>query len=163
MKRFTISVLLFGAFLLNSCAQQNQEANVAQQNVEVIRGMYDSFAKGDIPPVLEAMHPKVEWSEAEGNPYADGNPYIGPQAVLEGVFMRLGNEWEYWKLSDIEMVGAITGEVVSTGRYKAKHKKTGKELDAQFVHKFWLQDGKVVKFQQYMDTHQIVEAMREDT
>ena len=161
MKPFTISVIFFMALLLNSCAQKNQEVNVANQNIDVIRGMYDSFAKGDIPPVLEAMHPNVEWSEAEGNPYADGNPYIGPQAVLEGVFMRLGNEWEYWTLSDIEILGSTTGEVVSTGRYKAKYKKTAKEIYAQFVHKFWLKDGKVVKFQQYMDTNQIVEAMRE--
>jgi len=163
MKHIIAPVILFAALLLTSCTQKDRSIELAQQNIEVVRGMYASFAKGDIPPVLEAMHPEVMWSEAENNPYADGNPYVGPQAVLEGVFMRLGNEWDYWKLSDIEIVGAVTGEVVSTGRYKAKNKKTGKELDAQFVHKFWLQDGKVVRFQQYMDTYQMVQAMREDT
>jgi len=161
MKQVTISVILLVILLLNSCSQKDQEVTVSNQNVDAIRGMYAAFAKGDMPTVLEKMDPKVEWNEAEGNPYADGNPYIGPQAVLEGVFMRLGNEWEYWTLSDIEILESTTGEVVSTGRYKAKYKKTAKEIDAQFVHKFWLKDGKVVKFQQYMDTKQIVEAMRE--
>ena len=31
----------------------------------------------------------ISWHEAEGNPLADRNPYVGPQAVGEGVFARL--------------------------------------------------------------------------
>ena len=37
---------------------------------------------------------------------------------------------------------------------------TGKEIDAQFVHFFWIENGKVIKFQQYADTHQVNAAMR---
>lgn len=40
---------------------------------------------GDIPAVLSDMHPAIVWNEAENFPYADGNPYISPQTVLEGV------------------------------------------------------------------------------
>lgn len=36
------------------------------------------------------MHPEIEWNEAESNSLADGNPYISPNAILEGVFARLG-------------------------------------------------------------------------
>ena len=35
------------------------------------------------------MDSEIEWHEAEGNPLADRNPYVGPQAVGEGVFARL--------------------------------------------------------------------------
>jgi hypothetical protein len=28
-----------------------------------------------------AMDPAIPWNEAEGNPLADRNPYVGPQAV----------------------------------------------------------------------------------
>jgi len=47
------------------------------------------FATGDMPTVLGLMHPKIEWKKAENNSLADGNPYIGPDAILKGVFARL--------------------------------------------------------------------------
>jgi len=44
------------------------------------------------------MSPDIQWNEAENFVYADGNPYVGPDAVVNGVFARLGAEWEYWNL-----------------------------------------------------------------
>ena len=49
---------------------------------------YASFAKGDIPAALGTMADDIQWTEADGFPLA--GTYVGPQAVLEGVFMRLG-------------------------------------------------------------------------
>lgn len=131
---------------------------MTRQNIDFVRGVYELFAEGDVPKVLGAMDPEIEWNEAENFPYADGNPYIGPQAVLDGVFMRLGSEWEYWTLDIHDVIGA--GDVViACGRYKAKHKATGRELDAQFA-RFWgLRDGKLAKFQQYADTCQAMAAV----
>lgn len=67
-------------------------------NVGIIDGLYKAFAVGDIPKVLAGLDAKIVWNEAEGNKYADGNPYIGPEAVLNGVFARIGAEHEYFKL-----------------------------------------------------------------
>jgi ketosteroid isomerase-like protein len=129
------------------------------KNVDVIKTIYSDFSKGNIPAVLQKFDPKIEWNEAENFPYADGNPYIGPNAVLDGVFKRLGSEWEYWNLTDQTYYEATSGEIIVTGRYKAKNKATAKEINAQFVHLWSLQDGIVTKFQQYSDTYQTVEAM----
>jgi ketosteroid isomerase-like protein len=132
---------------------------MSQDNVGVVRGMYASFAEGDVPSVLETMDPQVEWNEAENFPYADGNPYVGPSAVAEGVFKRLGDEWEYWSLTTDQFLDA-GDSVVVLGRYGAAHKQTGKKLDAQFAHVWWLRNGKVMRFQQYTDTAQTQRAMR---
>lgn len=110
--------------------------------------------------MLQKFDPKIEWNEAENFPYADRNPYIGPQAVLEGVFMRLGAEWEYWHLTEQTYYEANSGEIIVTGRYKAKNKMTAKEINVQFVHMWTLEDGLVTKFQQFADTYQTVEAMK---
>lgn len=67
--------------------------------VKVVKGMYEAFAKGDIPAVVAALDPQVEWWEAENFIYDKGNPYIGPEAVLNGVFMRIGNEWTGFSVS----------------------------------------------------------------
>jgi hypothetical protein len=38
--------------------------------------------------------PKGERKSGIGRPYADKNPYVGPNAVLEGLFARLAGEWD---------------------------------------------------------------------
>ena len=131
---------------------------MSKENVSTIRNLYDLFAKGDVPTVLAAFDPEIEWNEAENFPYADGNPYVGPDAVLQGVFIRLASEWEYWNLDVGEVLDA--GEsVVATGRYQAKNKETGREINAQFAHVWKLKNGKAVSLQQYADTHQVVNAV----
>jgi ketosteroid isomerase-like protein len=55
-------------------------------NVQIISDAYAAFAAGDVPSVLSMMSSDIVWNEAENFPYADGNPYIGPDAVVQGVF-----------------------------------------------------------------------------
>jgi len=131
---------------------------MSQENVNLIRGMYDSFAAGDVPAVVAKMDPEIVWNEAENFPYADGNPYIGPDAVVEGVFARLGSEWEYWDLTIEEILDA-GDRVIAVGRYSAKNKTTGTVIDAQFAHFWTVQAGKAKRFQQYADTAQASRAV----
>ncbi|MDC7999521.1 nuclear transport factor 2 family protein [Aequorivita todarodis] len=128
-------------------------------NLSVVDNMYKAFAVGDIPTVLAGMDPKIVWNEAESNSLADGNPYIGPDAVLNGVFKRLGEEHEYFRLEDIQLHGMDNNQVLATLRYDAKVKKTGKTYNAQVAHLWTLKDGKVVAFQQFLDTEKVAEAM----
>ena len=131
-------------------------------NVAVVQAMYDGFAEGNIDTVLALMSEDIIWNEAENFIYADKNPYKGPQAVAEGVFARVGGEWEYWKLADMTVQGAGNSNVVAQGRYQAKNKATGKEMNAQFVHYWTIQDGKATNFQQYADTKQVAEVVVAD-
>ncbi|WP_243870384.1 nuclear transport factor 2 family protein [Salegentibacter sp. BDJ18] len=129
------------------------------QNTGIIDGLYKSFGEGDIPSVLEAMDEEIIWNEAEGNAYADGNPYIGPEAILNGVFARVGAEHEYFKLEDIQLHEMSNNQVLATLRYNAKVKETGKTYNAQVAHLWTLKDGKVSAFQQYVDTKKLNDAM----
>ncbi|HEX5183105.1 MAG TPA: nuclear transport factor 2 family protein [Allosphingosinicella sp.] len=130
---------------------------MADSNVPLIREIYDAFGSGDIPGVLGRMAPDMEWNEAENFPYADGNPYVGPEAIVQGVFMRLGGEWDGFTVVPETFLDA--GEtVVMLGRYRARFKATGKALDAQACHVWSVEDGKVTRFQQYTDTLQAARA-----
>jgi len=124
-------------------------------NLTVIQGLYDNFAKGDVPAVLGALDANVVWNEAEGNALADGNPYIGPDAVLKGVFERVIGEHEYFSLADIQLHEMSNNQVLATMRYKGKLKKNGAMIDAQAAHFWTLKNGKVTAFQQYVDTKQL--------
>ena len=130
-----------------------------QQNIQVIDSLYNGFSIGDMPTVLGLMHPKIEWNEAESNSLADGNPYIGPDAILEGVFARLGANHEYFGLKDVKIHGMNDNMVLATLRYDAKVKETGKTYNAQVAHLWTLDDeGKITAFQQYADTKKLADA-----
>lgn len=129
-----------------------------QDNIAVIDGLYQAFSSGDIPSVLGALDPQVVWNEAEGNALAVGNPYIGPDAVLNGVFAKIGAEHEYFNLKDIQLHEMAGNKVLATLRYNAKRKSNGALIDAQVAHLWTLQEGKVTGFQQYVDTKQLADA-----
>ncbi|MFO7745030.1 MAG: nuclear transport factor 2 family protein [Psychroflexus sp.] len=126
-------------------------------NITVVDSLYQAFAAGEMPKVLELMDAEVVWNEAESNTYADGNPYIGPEAVLNGVFGRIGAEHEFFKLEDIELHNMSNNKVLATLRYDAKH-NNGNTYNAQVAHLWTLKDGKITAFQQYVDTKKLHDA-----
>ncbi len=78
-------------------------------------------------------------------PLRGSHPYVGPQAVLEGVFARLGDEWEVFKVEPEEFLDA-GDRVVALGTYTAIYGATGKEVRAQFAHVWGLREGKATSF-----------------
>ena len=118
-------------------------------NVDSVKQVYQGFAKADIPTVLGVLSSDIDWTEAEGFPYA--GTYHGPKAVLEGVFMRLGSEWNGFAAIPDEFIdGGDT--VVVLGKYSGTYKATGKSFQANFAHVWKLQNGKATRFVQYVDT-----------
>jgi ketosteroid isomerase-like protein len=99
------------------------------------------------------MDAAISWNEAEGNPLADRNPYVGAQAIGEGVFGRLLAALDTFAAVPTDFIdGGDT--VVVLGRYGGTMKAGGATLDAQFCHVYRFRDGKVVAFQQYTDSAQ---------
>jgi ketosteroid isomerase-like protein len=133
---------------------------MSHQNVEIIQGLYEAFGRGDVPTVIGQLDQNIEWNEAENFIYADRNPYVGPQAVLEGVFMRLGDEWEGFAVAPEEWLDS-GDRIVVLGIYSGAHKSTGRQVRAQFAHVWSLRDGRVVRFQQYTDTKQFADTVAE--
>lgn len=123
-------------------------------NVQAAKDIYAAFARGDISGVLAGFHPEIEWREAEGNPYQpDGAAWVGPQAVLEKLFMRIGSEWEGFTVN-VRTLHDAGEHVVMEGRYTGTYKPSGKSVDAQVCHVLRFRDGKLSSFQQYVDTGQ---------
>jgi ketosteroid isomerase-like protein len=128
-------------------------------NVERVKGLYEAFGRGEVATVLEAMDDKIEWNEAEGNPYDPGHPFIGPSEVVENVFARILSDIDGFEIHPERFVGEAN-TVVMLGRYRAATAHaTGKALNAQAVHVWDLKDGKIVRFQQYMDTRQMARVL----
>jgi len=128
-------------------------------NVQFAKDIYTAFGRGDIPAVLAIFDPEIQWREAEGNPYQlDGMAWIGPQAILEKLFVRIGSEWEGFTVNVCTLHDA--GEyVVMEGRYTGTYKPSNQSIDAQVCHVLRFRNGKLLSFQQYVDTAQLQAVM----
>lgn len=118
-------------------------------NRQIVKGLYEKFAAGDVPAVLAAFDNDIAWTEADGFPLA--GTYNGPQAVLENVFMRLGEFSENWAVI-VERIVADGDTVVADGKYTWNHKETGAPCEARMAHVWTLKDGKATAFLQHVDT-----------
>ena len=123
-------------------------------NKEIVQGVYASFAQGDVPAVLGAMADDIQWAEADGFPLA--GTYVGPQAVLEGVFMRLGEIGDEFAAVPDQII-AEGDTVVAIGNYTWKHKDSGEPAVVKMVHVWTVADGKLATFQQHVDTVRVRE------
>lgn len=133
---------------------------MSEQNVDRAREIYQAFGKGDVATVLGMFDQRIEWRQAEGNPYRpDGSPWIGPQAVLTNLFMRLGSEWDGFTVTPATFDPTPDGVLVQ-GRYTGRYNPTGSAIDCQFAHVWRMRDGRVISFQQYTDTAHLQRAMQ---
>ncbi|MDX1584284.1 MAG: nuclear transport factor 2 family protein [Thermoanaerobaculia bacterium] len=133
-----------------------KELGTEEKNLELVKSGYEAFGLGDVEAVVALMHPEIEWTEAEGFPYE--GTFVGPDAVVENVFARLGGEWHGWAADPHHFV-ADGDRVVAVGTYSGTHKETGKDFEAEFAHVFHIEDGKIVSFRQFVDSEPVLEAM----
>ena len=126
--------------------------------IALVESIYTAFAAGNVPAVLAAFDASIVWNEAEGFPYSDGNPYQGPAAVLAGVFARLPQDWRDFQVEVKELAGG-PDMVVMLGRYRGWNRASGRELNVQCSHTWWVRGNKVVRFQQMVDTAAVARAL----
>lgn len=120
----------------------------------LVQSLYGHLKDGNPGGAFALLAGDIEWNEAEGNPLADRNPYIGAAAIGEGVFGRLGAMFDGFAAVPEEFV-AQGDRVVVFCRYYGTHRATGEALNCQAVHSWWVDGDTIVKFQQYADTAQL--------
>ena len=127
--------------------------------IETIKAAYEALGRNDPSVLFGAMDPAITWNEAEGNPLADRNPYVGPQAVGDGVFARLLAAIDNFTATPSTIIDG-GDHVVVLGRYRGTLKAGGAVLDAEYCHVYRFRDGKAVTFKQYTDTAQRARLMK---
>lgn len=127
------------------------------KNREIIEAHYAASDRGDLQGMLAPLADDVVWTEMAGFPY--GGTYHGPQEVADGVFGRIGAEWDGYTAT-IDEVLDCEDTVVGIGRYSGTYRATGKHMKVRVVHVWRLRDGKVTAFEQFTDTLRVDEATR---
>jgi hypothetical protein len=127
---------------------------------DVVRRQYLASAAGDLAALRATLAPDVEWTEMAGFPLA--GTYRTPAAVTAGVMETLARDWDDWTAHDDTYV--TNGEnVVVLARYTAVNKTTGKQVNVRVAHHFTVRGGQIVRFEQFVDTAQVRDAMSTST
>ncbi|MGW4891571.1 nuclear transport factor 2 family protein [Kitasatospora sp. NPDC004240] len=125
---------------------------------DVVRRQYLASARGDMAALRSTLADDVEWTEMAGFPLA--GTYRTPKEVTSRVMERLAAEWDGWTAHDDRYV--VDGEnVVVLARYTAINRATGRPLNVRVAHHFTVRGGRIVRFEQFVDTA-LVHAAMED-
>jgi ketosteroid isomerase-like protein len=127
------------------------------ENVDLVRSSYERFNAGDLEGALSMMDEAIEWHQAQGLPH--GGDYHGMPAVRAAIFDPLDEQWWDDFLAEPGEIIGCGRHVVVLGRYTARAKRTGKPLDVPFAHIWRFQNGRAIRFHQFVDTRGWVEAL----
>ena len=122
---------------------------MAAHSIDLVKSVYDGFARRDLPGTLAALADDIEWQEADGLPW--GGPQRGPAAVAENVFAPALELIPDLAVSP-EQIIASDGTIAVAQRYTGTAKTTGRKLDLVGVGLWDVTDGKIVRYRQFVDT-----------
>lgn len=118
---------------------------MAQDNVELLRGTYDAFGRGDVPAVLGNFADDITWHAPAVLP--QGGDAKGKEEVGQ-FFQRLVEKWEGLQL-DLRDFVASGDRVCVIGQ--AGGRLDGTQTGYGFVHCWTVRDGLCVDFDEYVD------------
>ena len=145
--------------LVNELAQLSliETARQTDANLALVKSTYEGSSSAENAKNLQhALASDARWTEAAGFPYA--GTYIGFNAIATKVFARLETEWDNYRV-DIEDYVAQGDKVFAFGTYSGTYVKTGKYFSARVAHLWKIHSGKIVSFEQFVDSHTVVNAM----
>ncbi len=125
-------------------------------NIETVRRLYADFGRGDIPALLTALDPAVEWINAGPDTIAYAGTRHGLAQVRE-FFETLDASVEVRTFEPREFL-AQGDRVVVLGGWTGRVKATGRGYASEWAMAWTVKNGQVVAFRSYEDTHAIATA-----
>ena len=126
------------------------------ENVATVRSLYEAFGRGDIPYILDRLHPDVEWHAPATVPFSKGL-YRGREEVAQ-FFASMAEHIADPKVEVQEFL-SVGDRVVALLRFRGRGAESGLTFDAAEAHVWRLAEGKVVEEQTHADTAAIVQAL----
>jgi uncharacterized protein len=129
---------------------------MAEGDVELVRRALEAFNEGDTERVLELMDPEVE--------------LVTVRAVLEGISYRghegfrqfvadMADDWEDYHPSSERCRDLGDGRVLVVGRFHARGKASGMDVETPGAWVTEVRDGKIVHVRFYADEAAALDAL----
>ena len=129
---------------------------MSQENVEVVRRVFEAFSRDGLDAAFEHLHPDFEYDlSAAIGPYA--GIYSGREAV-RGMFEDFFAAWEYMHVEPEELVEVGEDRVLTLLQARARGKGSGIEIEARSTAIWTVRDGQVVRGAVYNDRAEALKA-----
>jgi 2-(1,2-epoxy-1,2-dihydrophenyl)acetyl-CoA isomerase len=129
--------------------------------VTAVRRLYRALAAGDREALGSLLHPDFVGRATEGLPLGVGGEHIGPEAMRRDMWWQLGRQYHVEARAD-EFSDLDDGRLFVAGRYRGEGRRSGKKLDAAFIHVFgFAPDGRIVSLDQLTDSAAWIDALDE--
>lgn len=154
MVKSTIIFNLAMLIALSGCSLNKEKMT----NLEIVRSTYEGKTSEENGRNLaKYVAENITWTEAKGFPYA--GTYIGLESITKNVFSRLGSEWTDYKFTPEDYV-AGEDKVVAYGTYTGTYNASGRYFEARVAHIWKLKDGKIISFEQFVDSQTVNNAIK---
>ena len=132
---------------------------MSQQNVSLVQGLYEAFARGDVLAILAAMDPDIVWDIPQAPGYPLGGIHRGPQGIASEFFSNIPSY--YLEFAALPQHVVDDGDrVIVLGEYRGKGKASGTAFQVPAAHVYTFRDGRWIRFQEYTDTGTIAAALK---
>jgi hypothetical protein len=118
-----------------------------QNDIEIAQQVYAAFGRGDIPGLLELLHPDVDWRLPGPAPYA--GHHRGHAGVRE-FFSKLEQSVEIQHFAPRQFFGS--GGAVVIGEERLRARATNRTMTQDWAHVFTIRDGKMASLRLIEDT-----------
>jgi uncharacterized protein len=125
------------------------------ETVEVVRDIYDAFARGDVEAIFGLVHPEAEIYQSDQLPW--GGKYRGHQGF--GEFLTKLTSTIESRVETGLFIDDEDGHVVQVGRTRGKVRATGREFDVPETHVWTVEGNKAIRYEAYVDTAKFREAL----
>jgi ketosteroid isomerase-like protein len=134
---------------------------MGREELEVVQGMCEAFARGDWAAGVEPLHEDIEWDTTTMAIWPEAEVLHGRDAVLDFFRRFLGTWDDYW--AEFEEYIDLGEHVVALIHDRGRGRGSGAEADRRFAQLWTVRDGAVVRFRAYSDREAAVRAAREET
>jgi ketosteroid isomerase-like protein len=129
---------------------------MSQENVEIVRRLWQAFVDGGLDALMEYFDPEVNWRAMEGAP-DDVGEMQGKDAVR-----RYLQDW----LDTFEGITSIPTDVTDAGddlvvaalHVTGRARLSGIETELRYAVVYTFRDGRIVRGREYADRQQALEA-----
>jgi ketosteroid isomerase-like protein len=122
---------------------------MSQENVEIVREVFESFRSGDQKRTAQLVDPEVEFHGTVGG-LEEGRIAHGLPQIVETFEVEDLEAWEERRLEPEEFIDAGDVVVVLLHEYR-RGRGSGVELESDTAVVFAVREGRVVRIQGYMD------------
>jgi ketosteroid isomerase-like protein len=124
---------------------------MSQENVEVVRRIWDAYSRGDFDQIRAHADPAVVMITVEE----------GPLYGIEAVRKNHERWWEAWENSEStveEVIDGVGDRVFVMARFRGRGKASGAEVKGRHFEVYTVRDRKVIRVEEFSERREALEA-----